>query len=200
MLPYPSNESLQTDRAEASLARLLSDRPLAILMKRISDSIASPQEEAEIEDSFCKHEFVLDFSVERPKYLVKVEETQGVYLIAAKGEGLLKCYIGKTTSFRRRLSDYHRKFQVHCPNDRKLAFFQKWLSNESGPWTFMFFTQPYSGDSHGLAQLETFWINRLNPIVNATKKSAVSMERKVEVEEAVQKYFTSFFDECTKKK
>jgi len=79
--------------------------------------LATVEEEELIVNSFRAYNFRLDFSKRNPDYLKLIPQVGGVYFIAGRNSKLLKAYVGKTNCLQRRITDYHRSFQVHCPND-----------------------------------------------------------------------------------
>ena len=130
--------------------------------------IASSDEEEAIASTFESHDLELDFSNPCPGNLAAIPSGSGIYLIIGRrGEQLIKVYVGKATDIRRRIGDYHRGFQVHCPNDRKLAMFQEWLSEADPGCSLSLCTADASPEE--LAAMERRWINKLKPLVNGTR-------------------------------
>lgn len=152
--------------------------------------VARPAERGLIEKQFTLHSAELDFSLRNPKYLATVPNVSGVYFIGGIRDGaLLKAYIGKAASLRKRLNDYHRGFQVHSPNDGKMRFLQEWLQQEDPGWRLCLYT--IAVGVRDISRKEGEWIAELKPLVNGTIRADSS--HKEEVRTAYRGYFHGFF-------
>ncbi|HIG85658.1 MAG TPA: hypothetical protein EYQ25_01310 [Planctomycetes bacterium] len=157
---------------------------------KLSNFIASAEVQADVEQAFTRHEFTLDFNDTKAGYLASIPTTSSVYFVAGERDGqVLSLYVGKATDLRRRIRDYHRAFQVHCPNDRKLAFFQSWLPTIEPGWELTL--RSTSVHAPELSACEADWIHRLAPMVNAT--APADDAARANVERASGEYFRSWF-------
>jgi len=155
-----------------------------------SSFIASVLESQTIQGEFDRHAIEFDFTSPRPEYLSSAPTTPGVYfIIGERGDQLLKVYIGKAASVRRRMGDYHRAFQIHCPNDYKLAFFQHWLMQEDPGWSLTLRTRTETTED--ISSIEADCIRRYQPLVNGTSHPAE--EERDAIEHAFRGYFYSYF-------
>ncbi|MBT3191914.1 MAG: GIY-YIG nuclease family protein [Verrucomicrobia bacterium] len=170
-----------------------------LTMTDLSYYMATEKQRGFVESQFTLITPVLDFSNTRQDYLSNVPDSKGIYLICGQlAEGaddtILRVYVGKTTNLQNRIKDYHRSFQVYCPNDRKLAFFQAWLQKYSKDWKLALYILRCAPKD--LSAAETKWIKTLDPLVNATNRADTRERRaanKSRVEKVFQTHFTSFF-------
>ena len=160
---------------------------------RLAKFVATPEQIQVVTNQFRLHEVILDFADKDPRYLSQIPEERGVYFIAGKREEiLLKVYVGRTKNFRNRLRDYHREFQVHSPNDRKMSFLQEWLkSGEEQVWQLRLYTLVVE-EKEERAKKENKWIKVLKPLVNGTVR-VEDRRYKDDVHAAFRNYFHAFF-------
>lgn len=152
---------------------------------------ASDEERELVSRRFESCPLVLDFSDTEADYLSQIPAVMGVYFIAGLRDGkVLKAYVGQTTNVRKRFRDYHRGFQVHCPNDRKMAFFQEWLKVTDPGWKLYLHTLLVD-KKEALSKAEDYWIERLNPLVNGTVRSDETHRKAVQ--KACRDYFCAYF-------
>lgn len=156
----------------------------------LEEFIANTEDEETLQAEFNRHSFELNFADFKPSYLSQIPNKSGIYFIGAKRNNLLKVYAGKANNIQVRITDYHRGFQVHCPNDRKMFFFQEWLREISSEWRLRLYTRLVEDSGHR-SEIEATLINQLNPLVNARKR-ANQKERNL-IEEAYKRYFFEFF-------
>lgn len=161
-----------------------------MLLISIRNFIATDEEREGVESSFQRHGIEFDFTNSRPGYLPTVPAASGVYFIAGERSGhILKIYVGQAANVRRRMGDYHRGFQVHSPNDNKLAMFQRWLEEHDPGWTITLRTISVGDDERAAAEAD--WITRLDPLVNGTGHP--DDEARTMVEQAFRHFFCSYF-------
>jgi hypothetical protein len=163
-------------------------------MKISHNYLASSEEQRLLNEVFVLQPIQLDFSILKPTYTEIISGGSGVYFIAGHNEeSILKVYVGKADNLRRRIIDYHRAFQVHCPNDRKIAFFQEWLHTTDPKWNLVLYT--LSADKKHINEIEKKWIREFDPLVNATIRSNKPEfdAGKNMIRDAYKKYFTLFF-------
>lgn len=157
----------------------------------LKNFIASDEERELVRGQIETYPFVLDFSDTEADYHSQIPAVRGIYfVVGSRGGRMLKAYVGKTNNFRKRLADYHRDFQVHCPNDRKMSFLQEWLEVADPGWKLRLLTLLVD-KRETLSETEKFWISKLKPLVNATVRSDETHRK------AVQKtcwdYFCGYF-------
>ncbi|MEK6244358.1 MAG: GIY-YIG nuclease family protein [Pseudomonadota bacterium] len=140
---------------------------------------------------FCPYAFKLNFLNTKPEYFSEISEERGVYFVSGEREGNpLKVYVGKANNFRKRLRDYHRGFQVHSPNDRKLAFVQEWLGRADPQWQLRLHTLEVE-QGKDLDKVERKWIRLLDRLVNGTVR--LGDQEKEKIHAAYRNYFHEFF-------
>ena len=157
--------------------------------------LATPEERRLIEEHFIVHQIQFNFSESKPVYTEKIPTDSGVYFIAGQCDGMiLKVYVGKADNIQRRILDYHRSFQIHCPNDRKIAFLQEWLIHQDPNWNLVLYT--LNADKNSISRIEKEWIRKFDPLVNATIRSnnAECDAGRNLIRDAYKKYFTVFFE------
>lgn len=151
---------------------------------------ATGDELASIEEHFERHHVSLKLDQRSPSYLATLPRAGGVYcIVGQRADVVLKIYVGQATSLRKRIDDYHRAFQPQCPPDRKLAFFQEWLNAQQPGWDLQLFIKQV--DEGSRRSVETEWINKLQPLVNATVRADDAARQAMEG--ASRDYFWSFF-------
>ena len=157
----------------------------------LKNFIASEDERESVSREFERYSFALDFSDTEADYLCQIPAVMGVYFIAGSRDGkMLNAYVGKTTNVHRRFRDYHRGFQVHCPNDRKIAFLQDWLRVADPGWKLHLHTLLVD-KKEALSRTERLWIKKLDPLVNGTVKSDETHGKAVQ--KACRDYFCGYF-------
>ena len=89
-------------------------------------------------------------------------------------------YIGRASSLRQRICNYTQPFQPHSPNDRKLYFAQRALTNRFPKAQFSLYWQACSVEL--LNEREKREIHSLSPVLNV--KSVYSKEHTAKLEQA----------------
>lgn len=114
----------------------------------------------------------------------------GCYIWVAQYNSSRYCvYVGRTTSIRRRASDYSAPFQLHSPNDFKLRFFEEAL-REAAPQSKLSLYFKALPEKESLAE-EQKLIAALNPAIN-TLLPPTESDRCV-IKDAYRQYYRSAF-------
>lgn len=151
------------------------------------------EEAAAVASSFTTRQTEVDLWQLFPHGLVEIpQKGWWVYLFTyQRGEQVWKAYVGKSGRLRQRVADYHRAFQARAPDDRKLAFLQRWFEDKI-PGGHLRVAWSRVERQEDLHKMESYWIKRLAPIGNA--KSRLQLAEARAVEEAYRRYFAAYFE------
>ena len=125
--------------------------------------------------------------------LPRIPQGSHVYLLTwATPAGRLAAYVGQSNDLRRRMAEYHRGLQVRCPDDRKLAFLQRWLEARWPGGRLDLHWAPAPEDAPARHAAEGRWIAALRPLGNGKGRQALPEQRLVE--DAYARYYAAYFD------
>ena len=146
-----------------------------------------------VPDAFIGGREPIDFWAPPAGTLVGIPQGSHVYLLTWSIDAdRLAVYVGQSNDLRRRMAEYHRALQPRCPDDRKLAFLQRWLEARWPGGRLGLHWAPAPEDAPARHAEESRWIAALRPLGNGKGRQNLPEQRLLE--DAYARYYAAYFD------